>query len=393
MFFRTWYFLIFLFLSISGCAGLPSPFGDSSPITPAIVVTPVPIPSPPPTQPQQVALLLPLQGNLSNAGQAIKEGFLAAYQADTNSMRPAKINVIDSNQSSDVQGTYQQAVSQGNDIVVGPLTKPHVQAISNMGRLPVAVLALNNLDPNQPTPPNFYQFGLSPLDEARQAAGLAWQNGHRAALIIVPQSPWGQTVNSAFRDQWQAVGGTVTDTLFYSNNTQALDGQIRKLLHFNQPADTRAMPTRRKDFDVIFLAADPQTAREIRPLLKFYYAGDISIYATSLVYSGTPQPASDNDLNGIVFCDAPWVFGGKGPTAALRQQLSLLWSNNFQQNARLYALGVDAYQVSMQLRNLATSPQQTIDGATGILSLNDQHRIVRQLVCAQFQNGIPVPIG
>ena len=46
-----------------------------------------------------------------------------------------------------------------------------VQAIAEMGSLPVPTLALNTLDDYQSVSTyNFYQFGLSPRDEAVQAA-------------------------------------------------------------------------------------------------------------------------------------------------------------------------------------------------------------------------------
>jgi outer membrane PBP1 activator LpoA protein len=271
------------------------------------------------------------------------------------------------------------------------LTKPDVQTIAKMGELPAPTLALNYLDPHQAAPAQLYQFGLSPLDEARQAAALARQNGAQSALIIAPDNNWGATVAQGFQNQWQALGGNVADTLFFTGAIPAWAAQIRDFLRFKQ-SDKNTPPNRRQDFDVIFLAADPHAARQIRPLLKFYSAGNVPVYATSLIYSGAPQPALDNDLNGIVFCDVPWILNKRTALATLRQRLALFWPLDFRQNIRLYALGVDAYYLAEQLSRLAISPAKNFAGATGVLSLNDQQRMVRKLTCMQFRAGIPSPL-
>lgn len=382
LFFRVVNFALLFILA--GCATAHK----SSP--PAVETHPVPLTTfgsaSNSAAPQQVALLLPLSGALSGSAQAIRDGFITAYNDANAQNRPAHINVIDTSNMG-VQSAYQQAIAQGADFVVGPLTKSDVQTISNTVSVPT--LALNYLDPGQVTPAQLYQFGLSPVDEARQTAALAWQKGARNAIIIAPAGSWGQSVATAFRAQWQALGGNVVDNLFFSGSNQAISRQIQNLLHFSQP-DKSVAPTRRHDFDVIFLAASPSAGRQVRPLLKFYYAGDVPVYATSLIYSGVPRSSLDADLDGITFCDAPWALGNRVAEANLRQRVSLFWSANFQQNGRLYAVGVDSFNLMMQLKQLSASSSRNLSGATGTLYLDSQHRVVRQLACAQFRQGVPV---
>lgn len=339
------------------------------------------------TYPQNVALLVPLQGELATAGQAIRDGFMAAYNQFSISQRPQKITVIDSADTLSIQDNYTKAIQNGAHFVVGPLAKLQVKSIAQMSSLSVPTLTLNYIEPSESAPSELYQFGLSPLDEAKQAATNAWQNNERTALIITPATTWGQSVANAFQEQWQMLGGTVRDTLSYSSNNKELSNQLKNFLQYRQ-GNKRIAGQHRQDFDVIFLAADANTARQIKPLLKYYYAGNVPVYATSLVYSGIPQPALDTDLNGITFCDAPWVFNNTSVISTLRQQLADS-SEDFTRHAKLYALGVDAYKTMMELNRLKSSSQQTLVGATGTLSMNNQHRIVRQLVCAQFRNGVP----
>ena len=135
------------------------------------------------------------------------------------------------------------------------------------------------------------------------------------------------------------------------------------------------------------VAADPQIARQLLPLFKFHYAGNIPVYATSMVYAGQTNRSADNDLNGITFCDIPLLLDNQPRYVQQRQQLRALWSDNYQQRARFYALGGDAYALTMQLNHLALSPHVSIDADTGRLSLTADHHIYRTLTWAKMQKG------
>src|SRR3546814_10394454 len=56
---------------------------------------------------------------------------------------------------------------------------------------------------------------------------------------------------------------------------------------------------------MIFLGARGQDARALIPQLLFNRAGGLPIYATALIYDGKPSA----DINGLRFCDAPWIIG------------------------------------------------------------------------------------
>lgn len=328
--------------------------------------------------PQHIALLVPLTGNLAGPGQAIQKGFMDAYHAAATDNQPTQVDVIDTAANVNIQTAYQQAVQQGADFIVGPLDKLDVTALSRNTTVNLPVLTLNYLPAEQAAPRNFFQFGLSPYDEARQAAADARQKGLQSALIVAPESEWGRGVAQAFMDQWQALGGNITDQLFYRGDMNSYTKQIGNLLQVQKPANRHSAPTRRQDFDVVFLAANPYSGRQISAILKYDAAADVPVYATSLIYAGTQQPTLDAELNGVTFFDVPWVFNA---------------DNNTDANSRLYALGVDAYQIAMQLNRLSKSPgNNSMNGDTGKLYLNNQQRIVRQLMEAKFQDGIAQPV-
>ncbi len=331
---------------------------------------------------QPIALLLPLQGPLANIGQSVKQGFLAAAEENGSS---SNIILIDTSVESSIQAAYTAAIAKNAQIIVGPLLKPEVQSIASF-QTKIPILALNYLKADISTPPELYQFGLSPIDEAEQVTHLAWQNNKRSALIITANGNWGAQIGEAFAQQWQALGGTVVGQLALSENPADITKQMRNFLHFKPPHD------RRTDFDVIFLASSPQIGRQVKPLLKFYFAGDIPVYATASIYSGICAKRFDKDLNQVIFCAAPWSLANNNVEPNLYQQLKSASPERFSRNSKYYALGIDAFHIIQNLDVLKQSPQQTLQGATGILSLNNQHRIVRQLPCAQFRNGNIFPI-
>lgn len=327
---------------------------------------------------QPVVLLLPLQGSMASAGQAVKAGFLAENQNNN-----AQVVTIDTTQYPSINSAYAVAQQKNPSMIVGPLSKADVMQLQQLN-ISVPTLALNYADETSALPSNLYEFSLSPLDEARQTADRAAQDNHHAALVIYPSGDWGKTVANALETEWQQQNGTIVGTTVLSSNDGDLSNQISTLLQ----ADTKNQ-THRQDMDVIFLIASPAQARLVKPLFKYYFAGDVPVYATSMIYGGNQQPALNDDLDGIKFCDMPWLIDNSGSLAQQRNQVVQSFSPT---QLRLYAFGMDAYLLSQQLNKLGSSPSQGVSGATGLLYV-DQQRIHRQLQWAQFQNGQAVQIN
>lgn len=328
------------------------------------------------SNPKNITLLVPLEGINGNSGQAIRNGFLAAYYYAKQIMPDAPaINVVDTSSSdNNIVTLYQQAIAKGADFIVGPLTKQNVQALANQDHLTIPVLALNTLD-RQKTRPNLYQFGLSPQNEAEQVASRAKQDGFSHALIITPAGNWGNDVAAAFEEKWQKLGGTISYRLAYTSK-----GNMALMV---QNALKNAANS-----DVVFLIATPRYARQIKPLLTFYSPRNLSVYATSLTYAGISS-GQDHDLDGIIFNDMPWILGTDSSALnQIRINIQKLWSDSYNQSPRLYGLGIDAYHLTYTFNQLPLG----VDGASGKLTLDDNQRIRRTLDWAKFQNGVPQKI-
>ena len=353
--------------------------------------------------PERIAVLLPLSGRFARAGEALRDGILAAYY--TRRARPEQvIRIYDTESSPDILDLYRQAVSDGAGFVIGPLNKTRIQRLVQYGDLSVPTLALNYIPDEENIPPRLFQFGLSPEEEARQVAERTWLDGYVNAAVLVPAGPWGERVAKAFNDRWTEIGGTVVEQQTYNAARNDYSGPIRKLLNIDESERRyRAMrhllnqtikytPRRRKDIDFIFLAAYPRQARQIRPQLKFYHAADVPVYATSHVFTGNLNPERDRDMDGLRFGDMPWVLTGTTTHRGLRTEVEPYISKAGNRLQRLYALGIDSYRIIGALSTLKQYPYQRYDGETGSLSLDAKQRIHRQLIWVRFRSGRPMPL-
>ncbi len=355
--------------------------------------------------PHDIAIMLPLKdkGELAWTSQAIRNGFLAAYYA-SQPQSGVNIKVIDTN-GGDVDKLYHQAVADGAEIVVGPLTKHEVELIANINPLPVPTIALNTLDDyRHNVRNNLYQFGLLPQDEARQVAVKMAQEQLNNAAIIVPEGLWGDKIVAEFTREYEVSGKQIAATLRYRFGRD-LAGQICNFLandaaklctpQKNKKQKKSDEIMRRQDIDAIFfVATTPVQARQIVPLLKFYYAGDLPIYSISTVYGGVSRPYLDQDINGVYFCDMPWVVAPPGSFSpslqAIHKQIATttLWAESFASYSKFYALGIDAYNLAVSLNVLLNAPQNGVPGASGTLYLDGFNHIYRELQWSQIRNGV-----
>jgi outer membrane PBP1 activator LpoA protein len=339
-----------------------------------------------------IGVLLPLSGPYAPASQAIQAGMIAAYYADPN---PSKVQLrFTDSQSGDVYQAYRKLAAEGAVAVVGPLTKENVDALARGGELPVPVLGLNQTGGagNE----RLYQFGLTPEQEVEQAAGSAWFDGRQNALVLAPNTPFGQRMVKHFNSYWRGLGGRIVASKTYPHHGQDFTAPVKDLLGaasstMAQAATTIPAPAAAGDF--IFLIADTRDAHLILPQIAANQGGQIPVYATSHVYNGKTDARTDPDLNGLIFCDIPWLLspsdGGPLSVQALESQIRQTPPDY----VKLIALGLDAYRLVPELDRFGSDPHYRYPGATGTLSLQPGNRFQRQLECAQFEGGHLQPRG
>jgi outer membrane PBP1 activator LpoA protein len=332
--------------------------------------------------PDQIALLLPLSGRAESAGVAVRDGFIAAYLEQDPATRP-RLKIYDVAAES-VGTAYTQAMSDGAGFVVGPLTKEDVAAMVPLSGARTPVLALNFLGDSTAAPQNFYQFALSPEDEARLVARRVVADGRLNGVAIVAGTEWGKRVATAFADELSHLGGTLLDSQRFDASQVDFSDIIKQVLQVHGVKGEPA--THRTDAAFVFVAAGSAgVARQILPQLKFHYAGDVPVYSTSDSFE--PDPTANSDLEGMSFPDMPWMVATDPVTAQIRDAVRAAWPARTARRDRLYAFGFDAYRLMPALR--AKSGAGDIPGVTGKLHLDDHNRVHRDLDWVQIRNGEP----
>jgi len=357
-------------------------------------------------QPGKIALLLPFNAQYKDASNAIRDGFLAAWYESPANRPVIKIYNAD---NQNILEIYQTAVDDGADFVVGPLEKEAVTTLISSGRILVRTLVLNQVDnpdsaltanPGNHPSSQLFQFGLLPEDEARVAAERAWFDGHANALIITPDSNWGDRIYNAFSSHWTTLGGRVIEHIRIPVNVQDYSKPVKQLLNIDNSEQrakelTAALrrniefePRHRRDADIIFLASSSAMALQLVPQLRYFRADSIPTYSISSIYSGKYDPEANNDINNVIFSDMPWVIDPEREYSPLQQTLNKTWGQSESPYRRLYAFGIDAYRILPELGRLFTQ-SGNFQGESGILKLTEQGQVKRQSVWAKFLDGTP----
>ena len=344
-------------------------------------------------RPRHIALILPVR---EAAGAAIQQGFLAGYyEALAVSREVPRISLFDSSGASEILPIYERAVAAGADLVVGPLFKDLVNQLLAAGELPTPTLALNYTDADPaPGAGSLFQFALAPEDEIDAVIDLAWRAGHRNAAAIYPANDVFLRLQNIFAERWRARGGgfvsraaylgagDFTDVVKSVLDIDASEARRQRLLDVLPRSNVAFTPRRRRDIDFIFLMANPQVGRQIKPALDFYFADDLPVFALPSIYDGADNPELNRDLEGVIFADAPLMWLDLDVPAA-----------GGGTERRLRAMGIDSFRLYPRLQQLLRGQITGLRGATGELRMAESRRIHRRLTPGRFENGVAVPLA
>ena len=338
--------------------------------------------------PDSVALILPLSEEYSKFGEAIRDGFIAAHYQSGEKKR---IVVYDSN-SSEIIELIEQASRDNADVIVGPLDRQKVTALANY-RLPVKTLALNRAGGSSEQT-NLFQFGLAPEDESEQVARKAFEAGYRRALIIAPETDWGERNHKAFIKTFSELGGKTLESVRFSRQKDY--SELVKELFKIDSSESRASrlsrtigkklefkARRRKDVDFIFLLASNNQARGIKPTISFFYGEDLPVFATSHINRNSENKLNNIDLNGIYFCEIPWNLENQNK---VQSEIMNTLEGGSAELAPFFALGADAHKIVQQLEQIKQFPYDPVFGSTGLLWMNSKNEIKRTLTWAKFED-------
>lgn len=331
--------------------------------------------------PAKVALLLPATGPVAVAGAAVRDGFFTAYfhTPVTQERRPV-ISVYDTGGTADGSvAAYHQAVADGAALVVGPLGRDAVGALFAQPQLPVPVLALNHPQGSTPTPAGSHEFALLPEAEGAQLAAHMITLGLHAAIVFRGSDDTASRIFDAFRSQFESLGGQVANDIVLQQGSVDFAGQIEAALA-GSGSQTGIVALLR-----------PAQARLLLPQLRLARS-TLPVFSTSMVYSGDSNPTADADLDGVRFCDEPWLYdaqAGLPDHTTLASQLVTAGGPA----ARLFAFGMDAYALIPYLDWMRAHPGSYVPGASGQLTMDAFGHVQRTPIWVEFQGGAARPVA
>ncbi|MFS8138373.1 MAG: penicillin-binding protein activator, partial [Thermomonas sp.] len=223
--------------------------------------------------PMKVALLLPLSGSLAAAAEPVRDGFLTGYYGERR--RRPELRFYDT--TAGASPAYARAAADGNDFVVGPLSREEVDAVFANDAPPVPLLALNR--GSRIPPAGSASFSLSPEDEGITAAEYILGSGARRVLVISGSEDAQQRASGALAEHLLQRGGQVATRLSYSAGAAIV-----------LPANN--------SIDAVFLALKGSQARELAPRLVAAGLAGKPRVATSQIVSGTGKASDDILLDG-----------------------------------------------------------------------------------------------
>lgn len=330
-----------------------------------------------------IALLLPLRsGPLGAAADAVRSGFLNAYERDKSGLEVSVIEAADT--ASDMLAAY-SAASKKYDILVGPLSRTGLTAIIQNGQVDKPTIALTQPDSSSALPAQLLPVGLSIEAEARQVA--SWVGADYApgkVLVLSTSAAWQKRVANAFAQQIQGSG------LHADMVTLNLENGV-----FNADALTQLQQRVEGDMPrLLFAALNADQTRQIRNAI-----GDQTpIFGISQL---NPLTLNDNnpehqiaELNGVRLVDIPWQVQPDHPAVMVypRQEVAADQRRNADLE-RLYALGIDAFRIAREVA--ARNNVFQIDGVTGKLNVRFGAGVPsfeRVEPAAIYQNGVVMPL-
>ena len=356
----------------------------------------------------EIAMVLPLSGELASYGEDIYNGAVIAselYRKETGKL----IKLVPYDTKGDAleaaQIISQLSLSAQTDVVVGPLTSEEgavASAVLNCGTLPMIVPAATEAGLTRLSPTSFQ---LSPNIELESIslADYAYTQLHADSVVIISSSITDHIrMTRAFERRFKQLGGTVVAVEYYRSRDTDFGVYIRDIksillghpadstYYINADGDTLDFELLAAYVDCIFMPGVPKQLKQLVPQIHFYNLngaylgtdgwGDDSIYKLG-----------DDVTKGAVFA-SPFI---EGKISDEFIKLSSAYDTRYgKRPQRLSALGFDAIRLITKSVTSQVSRESLINnlqkiknysGASGMITIG-QYRENSEMPLYKIEN-------
>ncbi len=379
--------LAILGLAVAGCSSSFSP--DFGPTIGS------PLPSPEVQQQSnlgafggvRVGLILSLSAE-GNAGAAAQSMRNAAELALAEFANP-NIQLIvkdDAGTAQGAQAAAQAALSEGAEIILGPLFSHSVAAAGQITRNRGIPMIAFSTDTNVAAR-GVYLLSFLPESDVERIVGYAVANGRKSFLALVPDNAYGTVVEGGFKQAVAARKARVVALEHYPSETARIADQVKKVAASVRQADA------------VFIADAADTTPQVVQLLN---ANGVSSRRLQFIGTGLwddPKLFSDPNLNGAWFA-APDITGYRAFTQRYKARFG-------RDPVRTASLAYDAVSLVAALvrtqgpnrfsEEVLTNPSG-FNGIDGVFRFRSDGTCERGLAVMEMRNGAvrvisPAPRG
>lgn len=318
----------------------------------------------------RVALLVPQTGPDAAVGTSIANATTMAL-LDSRSDR-VRITIYDT--GTGAAAAAQQAVAEGNKLILGPLLADDVRAVQPIARAAnVPLISFSN--DSSVAGNGTYLLGFEPGQAVARVVAHARTQGATRFGALVPRTTYGERALAAMRSAVEAAGGTLVASQSFDRSAAGLTGATRQL-------------TRAGAMDAVLIADSGQTAIRAVPLLR-------QNGATSARILGTELWNTEAALSGNAAMRGAWYAS---VSDSLFSQLAPRYRERYGRAPfRIASMGYDAVLLTVRMtrdwRPGSTFPQNRLfaedgfGGIDGIFRFDTRGIAVRALEVSEVRAG------
>src|SRR3954464_3739582 len=205
--------------------------------------------------PVRVGVILPFTSSVAGTRNLAQSLLKAAQLAMFDSGNPniLLMTADEGNGGATAAQAAQQLLSQGAEVIVGPLFGPSVQAVAPIAKdRAVPVLAFST--EKNVAGKGAYLLSFLPQNEVNRVVSYAASHGHKQFALLAPQTAYGDVAKDAFTDSVAAAKAAVVDVERYAPSASAV----------TEPAAAVA----KSNADAVLIAQGGVILRAIAPTLS-----------------------------------------------------------------------------------------------------------------------------
>ena len=212
----------------------------------------------------RIALLVPLTGKNAGIGQSLANATTMAL-LDT---KADNIRMTSYDTAKGAAAAAQNAIRDGNKLIIGPLLSDNVVATANIAR-PAGVPILSFSNDSGAAGNNVFILGHIPSQSIDRVVNYAKSKGMTRFAALVPNGVYGQRASSTLLRSVKDAGGTVVSIQTFNRDSKSIEAATKKL-------------AQNGDFEAVLLADNGDMAIKAAPYIRTNASGTAKILGTDL---------------------------------------------------------------------------------------------------------------